>query len=111
MPSVGVIRQKAPTVDAKNLLFLGDGFAASDKGLFDHAVMGIVDRLFRIEPFDLRGVAEKINVFSAFTPSPSSGISCSVPIDESPVRLGMMDLSGTGRLIDKPSNFGLTYTG
>ena len=113
MPPVDVIRQKDSTTNAKNLLFLGDGFAAADKPLFDWTVEEVTDRLFRfIKPFDLPGVAEKFNIFAAFTPSPSSGISCSAPIIELPgPRMGRIHDSGTGHLLDKPSALALTYTG
>ncbi|MGE8340716.1 IgA Peptidase M64 [Flavobacterium sp. ACN2] len=101
-----------PTKDKKNLLFLGDGFSAADRALFDRTINEIVIRFFRKAPFNLRGVKEHFNIFKAFTPSPSSGISCAVPVDANGITVP--DNPGTagaaiGTMIQKSNALGLTY--
>jgi len=99
--------------DKKNLLFLGDGFAAIDRALFDTTITEIVARFFRRAPFNLRGFRNEFNIFKAFTPSPSSGISSLLDIDAN----GLTNDSDNtaiigpivGKLQDKLSALGLTY--
>jgi hypothetical protein len=110
MPAVDVVRQHSNTELVKNVLFLGDGFAdtANERALFNRVAADFADQLFRfIPPFTLAGIAEHFNIFSAFTPSSSSGISCLVPVDSS----GTRDISGSWRLRDKPSAFLMAYVG
>jgi hypothetical protein len=106
-----------PTVDCKNILFLGDGFSADDEKLFDDVVEKFNDRFFRmVEPFNLPGVREKINIFSYFTPTPApidpnqaSGISCEywVDVDNRPVA---PHTPGSHQLATKDSFFGLQFS-
>jgi IgA Peptidase M64 len=101
-----------PSKDKKNLLFLGDGFSSTpaDRQLFDKTIDEIILRLFRRAPYNLRGVKNAFNIFKAFTPSPSSGISCAVEVDANGLT---MDTNGAGpsigKLLEKHSALGLTY--
>jgi hypothetical protein len=114
MPAVNVVRQIYPTINAINILFLGDGFhGKNDHSRFENCVMEVTDLLFRnIDPFKRKRVREQFNVFSYYSESPSSGINCSVPID---VATGERHLLGeqnaTGMLKDKESALGLHYSG
>lgn len=99
--------------DKKNLLFLGDGFSTTDRGLFDTTITEVVARFFRKAPFNLRGFRNEFNIFKAFTPSPSSGISSLLDIDANGVT---NDSDNTaiigpiiGKLQEKQSALGLTY--
>ncbi len=59
-----------------NFLFLGDGFAPGDEGLFDQLVNSIVHRLKTnrlTRPFDI--LATSMNFWKAFVPSDNRGIS------------------------------------
>ncbi len=100
-----------PSRDKKNLLFLGDGFAAADRTLFDTTITEVVARFFRKAPFSLRGFRNEFNIFKAFTPSTSSGITCDVPVDINGLTIG--DNSGAGASIGimttKISSLGLRY--
>jgi hypothetical protein len=58
----------------KNILFIGDGFAAADKGDFDQVVQTLVDRLRHgMRPYDL--LRNSMNYWQTFVASPESGAS------------------------------------
>ena len=105
------VMYNGPSLDKKNLLFLGDGFAATDRTLFDTTVTEIVSRFFRKAPFNLRGFRNEFNIFKVFTPSLSSGITCDVPIDASGLTIGDNAGAGAsiGNMIPKGSALGLRY--
>ena len=104
------VTYNGPSKDKKNLLFLGDGFGASDRALFDKTIDEIVNRFFRKAPFNLRGVRQEFNFFKAFTPA-TSGITCDVNIDINGVTVP--DNSGAGasvgKMLIKNSALGLMY--
>jgi len=101
------VQQRSSSLDGWNILFLGDGFSANDEELFYHIVYDVVRRLFRyIKPFNLKGVEDRFNIFSAFTHSLESGISCTESIDSS----GRINPNAFDELKDKVSQFGLAYT-
>jgi len=98
------------STNAKNLLFLGDGFAQNDGDLFDSAVEQITRRIFEGNnpPFSFREIRNKFIVYKAFIPSTTSGISCASSIDNQ----GRPTESNTGdRLTEKNSALGLQYIG
>lgn len=104
---------KGSSRSKKNLLFLGDGFSAADRGLFDRTIDEIIARFFRKAPFNIRGMKNEFNFFKAFTPGVVSGISCELEIDANGIPLDS-DNSGTagpsiGRLEEIQSALGLTY--
>ncbi len=99
----------------KNILFLGDGFADSDSALFDLTIEIVSSRFFRKSPFDIEGVRECFNFYKIFTPSPASGISCTVDIDAEGMTV-MDNMAGpdkagpsVGKLQDKDSALKMTY--
>ena len=58
----------------KNVLFIGDGFTAADKGDFDQVVQALVDRLRHgMRPYDL--LRNSMNYWQTFVESPESGAS------------------------------------
>ena len=89
-----------PSIDKKNLLFLGDGFdnSATDRKLFKKTIDQVVLRFFKKAPFNLRGVKNKFNIFKAFTPSPSSGISCHPDMQ---IDANGIPLDAAGNVIEK----------
>lgn len=112
MPAIYVVRQLYPTINAINILFLGDGFhGEDDRYRFDNCVMEVTDRLFRnIEPFNRKRIREQFNVFSYYSESPSSGINCSVPIDAATGKRHLLhEPNATGVLKNKESALGLQY--
>ena len=96
--------------DKKNLLFLGDGFGAMDRALFDRTINEIVARFFRKAPFNLRGLRREFNFFKAFTPG-TSGITCDVDIDINGVTVPDNPGAGVsvGKMLVKDSALGLMY--
>lgn len=65
--------------DVPNLLFLSEGFLASEQGLFDRAVVEIKSRIFsapRFKPFYY--LREDINVWKAFIPSVNKAVNQSI---------------------------------
>jgi hypothetical protein len=107
------VMYNGPSKDKKNLLFLADGFSnsANDRKRFDDTIREIEHRFFQRPPFNLKGVKKMFNIFQAFTPAASSGISCAVPIDANGFTIP--DNSGAGasigNLIEKQSALGMTY--
>ncbi len=104
---------KGSSRSKKNLLFLGDGFSAADRGLFDRTIDEIIARFFRKAPFNIRGMKNEFNFFKAFTPGVVSGISCELEIDANGIPLDSGN-SGTagpsiGKLEEIQSALGLTY--
>lgn len=120
-----IIRYSGDSQQIPNILFLGDGFAQSDQQFFIDSIKNIMDRFFKISPFHL--VQNKFNVYYAFTPSPSSGISVAGNIK---VRKFIEPLSGAEiidyalgypasaegeegfqifQMVEKQSALGLTY--
>jgi len=62
-----------------NIVFLSEGFLASEQGLFDQAVLEIKNRIFsapRFKPFYY--LREDINVWKAFIPSANKGVNQSI---------------------------------
>ena len=55
-----------------NILILGDGFTFADEALFNRFLRTLVDRFFRIPPFNY--CKPYINILYLFTPSRESGI-------------------------------------
>ncbi|HTF04402.1 MAG TPA: hypothetical protein VK826_10260 [Bacteroidia bacterium] len=61
--------------EVPNMLFLAEGFLASEEPLFDRAVEEMKNRIFsapRLKPFSY--LRNDINVWKAFTPSASTGV-------------------------------------
>ncbi len=65
--------------ELKNVLFLSEGFAQNDEELFNRAVHIIIFEILRTSPFDL--LKDKFIFYSAFTPSPQSGITVTAKVD------------------------------
>jgi len=62
--------------DVHNILFLPDGFVASERDAYETLVMGVVNLLSvmpHTRPFDILG--KRLNYFTAWVPSPSAGTS------------------------------------
>lgn len=62
--------------DVHNILFLPDGFVASERDAYETLVMGIVNLLGvmpHTRPFDILG--KRLNYFTAWVPSPAAGMS------------------------------------
>jgi hypothetical protein len=118
MPDVKIVGGiRLPTADGKNILFLGDGFSGNDRKLFFDVVEEFALRFFRfVGPFNLAGrvagervsVRDKFNIFAAFTPSPSSGISSAWPVNANGEPVDP-NAPSAGILADKRSFFGLQY--
>lgn len=108
-----IVTYRGPSRDKKNLLFLGDGFASTDRALFDRTINEVMARFFRKAPFNLRGVRNEFNIFKAFTPSTNSGISCLLDVDASGITIDSDNVGvagpAVGKLQDKASALGLTY--
>ena len=130
MPAVTIVgTQHLLTNDpnAKNILFLGDGFSTNDRKLFFDVVEEFNLRFFRvIEPFNLAGqvgsasrrVRNHFNIFAAFTPTPAyiapadaSGISSAWPLDVNHEPVPPADPTAAGDLAEKQSFFGMQYEG
>lgn len=60
-------------VDGINLVFIGDGFTASQQSLYETKVQTAVEDFFTFEPFDSH--REKFNIYSIPTVSNEAGIS------------------------------------
>lgn len=114
IPPLKIEGRYVPSINAKNLLFLGDGFSNSDydKKLFKLAVREVKKRFFRIRPFNMKEVRDRFVIYTAFTPSldGSSGISCDRDINAVGNK-GYPTDSTTGGLRLKPvkSALGLQY--
>lgn len=106
-----VVKYSGHSNDCHNILFLGDGFAVTDQSRFNEAVGLITDSLFQISPFHLLGY--QFNVFKAFTPSPSSGITAQGLVDNHGHVISTMELHCDGHIlgemVEKRSALGLVY--
>ena len=109
MPDVDIVgKQVYFSWNTVNLLFLGDGFAATDKPLFDQTVTEVSRRIRNIRPFNL--VKDSFCFFKYFTASPDSGISCDNDVDVNGMTLPDIGaLASIGLLEEKQSALQLTY--
>lgn len=69
---VVTVLENGPAAVKVDLLVLGDGYAATEKGKFEADVRRLADALFAVEPFKRR--RGDFNVRALFVPAPASGV-------------------------------------